>query len=101
MVVVVAVIGGTILLLLTAIFGGLYVAQRNVRAGRGDTLGARRLGFAVAVALGVSWLLSEHTYSPNDINDFIDMLIFVGATGGLTWALYLAVEPFMRRHAPE
>ena len=100
-VVAIGVIGGTILLLVIAIFGGLYVAQRNVRSGRGDIRGARRLGFAVAVALGVSWLLGEHTYSPNDINDFIQMLVFVGATGGLTWALYLAVEPFMRRHSPE
>jgi serine/threonine-protein kinase len=88
-------------LLLTAVFGGLYVAQRNMRTGRGDKRGARRLGYVVAVGLGISWLLGDHTYSPNDVNAFIQMLIFVGATGGLTWALYLAVEPFMRRHSPE
>jgi len=101
MIVAIVLVVGSILLLLTAIFGGLYVARRNVRSGRGDTRGARRLGFAVAVAVGISWLLSEHTYSPNDINDFVRTLIFTGATGGLTWALYLAVEPFMRRHSPE
>ena len=94
------IIGSSILLILTAIFGGLYVARRNVRNGRGDARGAGRIGVAVAVALGAAWLLSEHSYSPNDINDFIEMLLFVGAIGGLTWALYLAVEPFMRRHAP-
>ena len=99
-VVAIFIVGGAILLLLTAVFGGLYVAQRNVRTGRGDLRGARRIGFAVAVTLGVSWLFGEHSYSPNDINDFINMLIFAGATGGLTWALYLAVEPFMRRHSP-
>ncbi|HUU33951.1 MAG TPA: serine/threonine-protein kinase [Vicinamibacterales bacterium] len=97
----VLLVGGIIVLLLTAIFGGLYVARRNVRSGRADTRGAHRIGFGVAVSIGAAWLLGEHTYSASDINDFIEMLIFVGAVGGLTWALYLAVEPFMRRHAPE
>jgi len=90
-----------ILLFLVGIFGGLYVAQRNIRNGRGDTRAARRLGFGVAVVLGVAWLVGEHAYSLIDINDFLRMLIVAGALGGLTWALYLAVEPFMRRHAPE
>jgi len=98
---VVLAVGAILMLPLIAIFGGLYVAQRNVRTGRGDARGARHLGFAVAVALGASWLLGEHTYSLVDINDFVEMLIFTGAIGGITWALYLAVEPFMRRHAPE
>ena len=92
---------GVLAMLLTAIFGGLYVGQRNVRAGRGDSRGARRLSFTMAIVLGVSWLLGEHTYTPNDLNSFFEMLIFASAASGLTWALYLAVEPFMRRHAPE
>jgi serine/threonine-protein kinase len=97
-----AAIGLTIVgLIVTVIFGGLYVARRNVLSGRGDARGARRLGFAMAITIGFSWLLSEHTATPEDVNAFIEMLIFVAATGGLTWALYLAVEPFMRRHAPE
>jgi len=90
-----------LLAVLTAVFGGLYVAQRNVRTGRGDTRGARRLAFMMAAAFAVTWFLSEHTYSASDINAFTEMLVFVGAAGGMTWALYLAVEPFMRRHAPE
>ena len=90
-----------ILVFLTVIFGGLYVAQRNIRNGRGDTRGARRLAYGLAVSLGATWLFGEHTYSPSDINDFFRMLVVAGALGGLTWALYLAVEPFMRRHAPE
>ena len=98
---VIAFIGVLLLLVLTVIFGGLYVAQRNIRNGRGDPRGARRLGFAVAGVLGAAWLVGEHSYTPSDVNDFLRMLIGAGALGGLTWALYLAIEPFMRRHAPE
>ncbi len=97
----VAIILIVLLMVLTVIFGGLYVAQRNVRSGRGDARGARRLGFAIAIAIGTAWLFSEHTFTPSDINALIEMLIFVSASGGLTWALYLAVEPFMRRQSPE
>ncbi|MDH3254193.1 MAG: protein kinase [Acidobacteriota bacterium] len=97
----IVILVGILLMFMTAIFGGLYVAQRNVRSGRGDSRGARRLGFGVAIALGVTWLLGEHTASPSDINNFMQMLLFVTAFGALTWALYLAVEPFMRRHAPQ
>ncbi len=92
---------GILLMFIIAIFGGLYVAQRNVRSGRGDSRGARRLGFGVAIALGLTWLLGEHTASAADINFFLQMLVFVTALGALSWALYLAVEPFMRRHAPQ
>lgn len=98
---VIAFIGVLLLLVLTVIFGGLYVAQRNIRNGRGDPRGARRLGFAVAGVLGAAWLVGEHSCTPSDVNDFLRMLIGAGALGGLTWALYLAIEPFMRRHAPE
>jgi serine/threonine-protein kinase len=90
-----------VLLMLVTIFGGLYVAQRNLRSGRGDAKGARRLGFGVAISLGVAWVLAEFSFSFNVVNSFLGMLVFVAAVGGISWALYLAVEPFMRRHAPE
>ena len=50
-------------LVFTVIFGGLYVAQRNARSGRGDARGARRLGFAMAGAVVAWWLFGEHTFS--------------------------------------
>ncbi|MDH3744473.1 MAG: serine/threonine protein kinase [Acidobacteriota bacterium] len=97
----VVILLGILLMFMTVIFGGLYVAQRNLRSGRGDSRGARRLGFGVAIALALMWLLSEHTASAADINFFMQMLVFVTALGALTWALYLAVEPFMRRHSSQ
>jgi hypothetical protein len=96
----VLIIVGILGAFLTVVFGGLYVAHRNVRNGRGDTRGARRLGLAVFGMIGISWLFGEHSFSGNDINEFMKVLIFAGAMWGLTEALYLAVEPFMRRHSP-
>ena len=97
----IAILGSFFAAFFIAVFGGLYVARRNVRSGRGDTRGARRLGFAVAGIIGAAWLLGEHSYSAADINELFEMMIFASAIGGLTWTLYLAVEPFMRRHAPQ
>ncbi len=71
-------------LFLAGIFGGLHAAQRNIRNGRGDTRGARRRGFRVAVVLGVAWLVDEYADFRIDINDFLWMLIVAGALGGLT-----------------
>lgn len=87
-------------MILTAIFGGLYVAHRNLRSGRGDARGARRLGFAVAIGLGLEWLLDGPPLTFVLFNHVLNVLVFLAAAGGLSWALYLAVEPFMRRHAP-
>lgn len=56
---------------------------------------------AIAMGIGVAWVFGEHHLAPSEINALLEMLIFVGAIGGMTWALYLAVEPFMRRQAPE
>jgi hypothetical protein len=99
--VIVTMVLGILAMLLIVVFGALYVAQRNVRSGRGDLRGARRLALAVSVGLGLAWLLGEHTYSPSDVNVFIEAMVFIGASAGLTWALYLAIEPFLRRYAPE
>ncbi len=43
-----------------AMFGGLLLAQRNLRLGRGDRRGARRLVRFVTVLLSIAWLLDEH-----------------------------------------
>jgi hypothetical protein len=84
-----------------AMFGSLVLARRNLRLGRGDRRGAFRLAAAVAVALGVAWLLDEHHVA--DAHEWYLVLTFAGRAlviGGMFWWTYVAFEPYVRRHWP-
>jgi serine/threonine-protein kinase len=84
-----------------ALFGGLIVARRNLRLGRGDRRGASRLVIFVSVLLGVSWLLDEHHVA--DAHEWYLIVSFAGRAlvlGGIFWWTYVAFEPYVRRHWP-
>ena len=84
-----------------AMFGGLVLAQRNLRLGRGDRRGARRLVLFVTVFLSLAWLLDEHHVL--DSHEWYLFTSFAGRVlviGGLFWVLYVAFEPYVRRHWP-
>ena len=82
--------------------GSILLARRNVRLGRGDRRGAGRFGTCLILTLMLGWLFKgDHVADPGQIIMFFDALVWAVAVGGLVWALYLAVEPIMRRHDPE
>jgi len=88
---------------LTAMGGAGYLAQRNFRLGRADTKGAARLAVFLFALRMVDWLLSAHHVG--DVVGELRLLlyglrgaIFVGA---IAWILYVALEPFVRRHWPQ
>jgi serine/threonine-protein kinase len=91
------------ILLLLCLASAVWLARRNIRAGRGDRRGASRLAFFI-IAIG---LIDWTTYARH----FFDVNVEIGrlalATGNvlfgaaLLWALYLALEPFVRRTRPE
>ncbi len=82
--------------------GSIFLARRNVRLGRGDRRGAGRFGTFLILTLMLGWLFKgDHVANLSQINMFFDALVWAVAVGGLGWALYLAVEPIMRRHDPE
>jgi hypothetical protein len=83
--------------------GGFLLAMRNVKLGRGDRAGARRLSTMVAVTMVVIYLFSAtHSSRPADeVNQFLDILGDVLVASGLFWAVYLALEPYVRRTWPE
>ncbi|MEP6802181.1 MAG: serine/threonine-protein kinase, partial [Acidobacteriota bacterium] len=90
------------LILMSLLFGGAWMARRNLRAGRGDRRGAARLA-AVMVILQLSmWALGAHHVS----NPLPELDIFtLGLANALLlgvffWVAYAALEPFMRRHWP-
>jgi hypothetical protein len=80
---------------------GLIFARRNLRMGRGDRRGAIRLAVFIFVITGIAWLFDEHHVAT--LNE--PVLIIGYAALGLLWAalfwlLYIALEPFVRRHFP-
>jgi hypothetical protein len=90
-----------LVLLLTLLVGGVLLARRNIRKGRGDRKGAARLAGLALALLAVNWLFGTH-HVPN----FYELGIFVmwlGGTlcfAGLLWMLYVALEPYVRRRWP-
>lgn len=93
-----------LILALLAILGGLVtLAVRNVRSGRGDQRGARRLSLFVFGLVLTSWtLMANHTTGPSDeLNMFFDFLAQAVLVAGLFWGTYLALEPYVRRTWPK
>jgi hypothetical protein len=88
----------TMLLLLVS---ALVFARRNLSLGRGDRRGAARLGTAVAV-LVFSLLLLEahHVATADEIVILLRAICWALFGGGFVWAIYLALEPFVRRRWP-
>jgi serine/threonine-protein kinase len=82
--------------------GGLLLARRNLREGRGDRAGARAVAIAVAAALLALWACRVHLApSTGILGTFLLVICTSVFYGVLFWALYLALEPFVRRHWPQ
>jgi hypothetical protein len=84
------------------IIGAGLLARKNLRAGRGDTRGAARLAACMTSVLLTLWLCQVHAVA--SLGLLAMMLIAVCTTvfnGVLLWTLYIALEPFVRRHWPQ
>ena len=87
---------------LGVIVASALLAHRNLRLGRGDRRGARRVAGYLLVIGTVRWLISAH-HVP-DL--FIEIGLAVRGLGAnllgaaVLWMLYLALEPFVRRRWP-
>jgi len=91
----------SIVLLLVILAGGIWIAARNVRMGRGDFPGAMRLAlFALIIGL-VDWaLLAHHVASTFE---YVLAVLAVSVNlffASITWLLYVAIEPYVRRYWP-
>jgi hypothetical protein len=89
-----------VLLLLT---GALLMARRNVRLARGDQTGALRLAFTLFALHVAGGLLTAHyAYEPGQTLTTLALLIGRGlVVGTLVYAIYMALEPDVRRRWPE
>jgi hypothetical protein len=88
---------GTTFLILAAL-----VARANVRAGRGDRLGARRLATVVIVILVVRWFFGADHVTDLGIeqNRFFVAIGLAMVEAAMLWIFYLAAEPYARRVCP-
>jgi len=95
--ILITVIFGT---LFSLIFGGVYLARRNARIGRGDRRGAGRLAFFVATVWVAWWALGGTHSGIEAVGAVFTSVVWGVALGGLAWSFYMVVEPVMRRRGP-
>jgi hypothetical protein len=81
---------------------GIALARNNLRAGRGDLRGASRLALCMTAVLLGLWVCSVHVVvDPTLVVMFLLAVCTSVAYGALLWTVYLALEPFVRRHWPQ
>ena len=90
-----------IVLLIAVLVGGVLLARRNLRLGRGDRRGASRLALFILLITTVAWIFNaNHVPTPYELALFF---MFAGGAlliAGILWVLYTALEPYVRRHWP-
>ena len=92
-----------ILIILALVFciGAPLLARRNLLRGRGDRRGALRLGFFIFCANMAVWLCRGHfAATVGTFGDFLLAIVTSVFYGVLIWTVYLAIEPYVRRHWP-
>jgi len=90
-------------LLMGTMLGGLILALRNLRLGRGDLRGAQRVAAVYIVLHMAGWLLwGKHVWdAPALLSSFLANLSWTLWEGLSLFTLYLALEPFVRRRWPD
>jgi hypothetical protein len=91
------------LMLLALLFGGFFLARRNIRLGRGDRKGAWRVASVIFAAGSLSSLLSWHHVSKLDaaFAYFTAQVAFGLFFAAFAWLSYVALEPYLRRRSPQ
>jgi len=88
--------------LMAGLLGAFFLARRNYRQGRCDREGAFRLASVMFVLEMALWLCRGH-FVPS-VATFGLFVIAVSTSlfiTGITWILYLALEPWVRRRWPQ
>jgi hypothetical protein len=88
-------------LAIVVLAGAAILARRNIREGRGDRRGAARLAAQVSAALMVLWICDVHIAATFGLFGLFLLAVCTSVFQGvLMWTVYLALEPFVRRHWP-
>ncbi len=84
------------------VVGGALIARRNLRLGRSDRRGAMRLAVFTFAGSMLSWaFLASHVAGDAEL-----ALLLLGASvslllAGVSWLMYVALEPLIRRRWPD
>ena len=90
-----------ILIVLAVLVGGLLLARHNLKLGRGDRKGAFRVALFIMVLGGVQLLTMRHfPESTTEFGALIESLSHFLFLAGITWLIYIGLEPFLRRRWP-
>lgn len=85
-----------------AFLAAVPLVRKNLRLGRGDRRGARRLALAGSSIFLLRWLLGGHHFlDPEEIGALFEVAAYALAGGALLWYGYIALEPAFRRRWPE
>jgi hypothetical protein len=84
------------------ILGATFFARRSLRMGRGDRRGAARLAFFYLAVCFLGFIFKSHSMlNSSEIGSFlVNVVSLCLFWGGLTWLMYIALEPFVRRRWP-
>ncbi len=89
-------------LAISILCGAGLLALRNLRSGRGDRQGAARLAVAMSTIVLAVWVCQVHLAASLGLLALLLIAVCTSIFNGvLLWALYLALEPFVRRHWPQ
>jgi hypothetical protein len=82
--------------------GGAVVAGLNIRTGRWDRRGAARLAIVAFILCFASDIIgSHHALSANEeVRGFFSSVAYGATRALMTWLLYVAIEPFIRKLHP-
>ncbi len=98
-----SIVNSTVFLftLTVILIGGVLLARRNLRAGRGDRSGAFRLALVIFLMTWISvTLFAHHIPTLNELVLFFLATAWALIAGALVWLLYIALEPHVRRRWP-
>jgi tRNA A-37 threonylcarbamoyl transferase component Bud32 len=79
-----------------------WLAWRNIRRGKADRVGAFRLALGMFSAQLLIWVLRAHFVAA--LGEFALFVLALSAAlfnAALVWTMYLALEPYVRRHWPQ
>ena len=81
---------------------GAVVATYNARAGRWDRRGATRLAASVFILCFSSSIIGSHhsLAAGEEVRGFFSSVAYGATRALMTWLLYVAIEPFIRRLRP-